>query len=824
MPLAPLSSLAVGVSLKHSLRSLRRTPVFAAAAVLTLALGIGSVASACAIAYGVLLDPLPYGEPDRLVSVGLRSADLPRIQQPPAFYLTYQRFARRVEEIGFYRTGNANIAATPAAGAQRVTATWVTATTIPLLRVSPLLGRSFSGDEDRTGGPDAAVISEWLWRTTFQSSPDVIGKRMIVNSVSREIVGVMPRSFVFPSSDTKIWLPARLDRDPTSLGDFAYGSVARLAPGATPADAQRELATLVPRLAEVFPRLASGASTTSWVEAARPTPVVVPLQEEVTRGIARTLWMLAGAAALVLVVALANVTNLMLIRADTRQPDLAVRQALGASRMRIATHFLGESLVLATAAGAAALLAAWGAVRALVAFGPADLPRLTELHLGVAPVLFVVSLSAGVAAICAIVPTLRIRSTSLSINLRDGGRGETAGRNRQRVRSTIAALQIAVALAVLAGSMVLLRTFQRLHQERPGFDAANVITVWTQLPFARYGDSASVAFYGRLTESVARLPGVVAAGVTTRLPLGDGEMRYHSFRGGDERAHSVPVVTTGDAYFASMTIPVLAGRTFHPPGAQRDREVVLSRRAVETFFGNTNVSDAIGRHLSLAPAGPTYSVAGVVGDVRDHDLATPPSPTVYMPQAVPIDRTTESPARRTMALVVKTSGPPDNVVAPIRRIVGNLDPDVPLFNAVSMSDIVSASTARLSFLLAVMSAAAVVTLMLGAIGLYGVMAYVVALRTRELGIRMALGADPRQVAQSVVMRSLAVVAGGVFAGLVLYALVTPLLRGFLYGVTPADPAALCGATAALLATASLATWLPARRAARVDPVVAMRSE
>jgi len=251
---------------------------------------------------------------------------------------------------------------------------------------------------------------------------------------------------------------------------------------------------------------------------------------------------------------------------------------------------------------------------------------------------------------------------------------------------------------------------------------------------------------------------------------------------------------------------------------------VLSRRAVETFFGDATASAAIGRRLSLAPSGPTYTVVGVVGDVRDHDLGTPPSPTVYMPQAAPVDRTTEPAARRTMALVVRTVGPPSGIVAPIRRIVGEIDPTVPIFNVESMSDVVRASTARLSFLLAVMSAAAAVTLLLGAIGLYGVMAYMVALRTRELGIRIALGADPRQVARSVVLRALAVVVGGVLGGFVLYALVTPFLRGFLYGVTAADPVTLCGATIALLATASLATWLPARRAARVDPAVALRAE
>jgi predicted permease len=813
------------MSSTHPLRSLRRTPVFAAAAALTLALGIGSVAAAFAIVYGVLLDPLPYGHPDRLVSVGLRSAELPRIQQPPAVYLTYKRFARRIDEIGFYRTGNANIAATGGvADPARVTATWVTASMIPLLQVAPILGRSFTEDEDRSGAPDVAVIGESVWRSYFGASPDVLGRTLIVNSVPRRIVGVMPRRFVFPAADTKLWLPARVDRDATAMGDFAYWGVARLAPGTSARDAERELASVLPRLAESFPRLGSGSPTTSWLDQARPAPVVVPLLDEVTHGIARTLWLVAAAAGLVLFVALANVANLMSIRADARRLELAVREALGASRLRIATHFLGESLALATAAGSAALLMAWGAVRALVAFGPADLPRLAELHVGAATVVFVLAVSVGAALVCTIVPTVRIRSATLSVDLRDGGRGETAGRVRQRLRSTIAAFQLAVALAVVAGSAVLLRTFERLIRERPGFEATNVATAWTQLPFARYDDSASVAFYATLTESVARLPGVIAAGVTTRLPLGDGDARQLSFRREDGRAPLVPIVAIGGEYFASMRIPLLAGRGFQPLDRQRDGEIVLSRRAVETLFDGIAASAAIGRRLSLAPSGPTYTVVGVVGDVRDHDLATPPAATAYMPQAVPIDGRTEPAARRTMALVVRTAGPAAGIVAPVRRIVRDLDPTVPLFDVETMGDVVRASTARLSLVLAVMTSAAAITLLLGAIGLYGVMAYMVALRTRELGIRIALGADPGGLARSVVLRAQALVAGGVFGGLVLYALVTPVLRGFLYGVGAADPVTLCGATVALLATASLASWLPARRAARVDPAVTLRAE
>ena len=814
------------MSLRHALRSLSRTPVFTVAALLTLVLGIGSVAAMFAIVYGVLLAPLAYGHPDRLISVNLQTPEVRRIQQSPAVYFTYKRFARRLDDIGFYRTGNANIWTDGDGDApERVTATWVTASTIAMLQVTPLLGRSFANDEDRPNSPTVAIISESVWRTRFNATRDVIGKTLYVNAVAREIVGVMPDRFSFPAADTRLWLPARMDPSSPAVADFSYSGVARLAPDATPRDAQRELAQILPKVAESFPRLESGTATADWLDQTHAEPVVVPLRDEVTSGIARTLWMLAAAAGLVLLVAWANVANLMLIRADGRQLELAVREALGASPLRIVTHFLGESLVLGTTAAALAFLGAWGAVRALVAFGPTDVPRLGELGIGLTTVGFIVTVAIAGAIVCAAIPAIRIRRGSLSINLRDGGRGETSGKARQRVRATIAALQIAVALVVSAGSALLLRTFHRLYEERPGFDATNVLTMWTQLPFARYGDSAAVAFYARLTESVGKIPGVRAAGLTMRLPLGAGETREQSFRvDGEGRTLSLPTNVMDDGYFTTMKIPVLAGRGFHRLGLQHDGDVIVSQRAATTIFNDRSGNSVVGRRLALAPSGPTYTIVGVVGDVRDHDLATAPSAMVYVPQVVPVDTRVEPSARRTMALVVRTAGPPTAVVPAVRRIVRELDPTVPIFNVETMSDVVRASTARLSLALTLMAAAAAITLVLGTIGLYGVMAYMVALRTREFGVRVALGADPRHIARAVAMRGLMLVASGVAAGFVLYAIAAPFLRVFLYGVTPSDPVTLGAVTLALVATASLASWFPARRAAHVDPAEALRAE
>jgi predicted permease len=438
---------------------------------------------------------------------------------------------------------------------------------------------------------------------------------------------------------------------------------------------------------------------------------------------------------------------------------------------------------------------------------------------------FVAAVAILTATICSAVPVVRVRRGAPSISLRDGGRGDTAGKARHRVRTTIAALQIAVAFVVVGASALLLRTFERLRNERAGFDVTNVTTLWTQLPFARYGnDSSAVVFYGRLTAAVRQLPMVRSAGLTTQLPLGEGETRQQTFKlQEDGRAFSLPVDVIDDGYLETMRIPVVAGRAFEPSGVQRDGEMIISQRAAATLFNDQSGRSALGRRMALAPAGPLYTVIGVAGDVRDHDLASPPSATLYVPQAVPID-STEPRARRALALVVKTSGSAPPAIAAVRKIVRDLDPTVPIFNVAPMSDVVRASTARLSLVLTLISAAAVISLVLGTIGLYGVVAYIVALRTREFGVRIALGADPRLLARSVAMRGLVLIAFGVGAGIVLFIVAAPFLRAFVYGVPTSDPLTLGSAALALVATASIATWLPARRAARVDPAEALRAE
>lgn len=810
------------MNLRNALKSLKSTPAFTIAVIASLVLGVGSAAAMFAIVYGVLLAPLPYGDPDRLVSVSLQAAAPGWVGQPPAIYLTYKRHAQKLVDIGLYRTGNSNVWTTREGDvAESVRATWVTASMMSLLQFKPLLGRPFSAEEEVRGGPDAVILSEAEWRSRFDAAPDVIGQTLIVNSVTRQIVGVMPASFAFPSADTRIWLPVKYT-DSATVSDFSNAAIARLAPGASAEQAQAELAAVLPRTADAFPQLDSGGSTATWLAEQQLRPVVLPLREVLTGPIASTLWMLAAAAGLVLLVAWANVINLLLIRADSRQLELAVRAALGAGRLRLASHFLGEAVCLSATAGALALLLAHVAVRALVAYGPANIPRLAELGVGPMTVGFVLLLSIVGAIICAVAPVLPQRRASLSIKLGDGARGQSVGKSRQRLRATITVLQIALALVVSVGSALLLRTADQLAAVHPGFDAHDVTLFRATLPLARYDAADGLAFYTRLVERVSQLPGVRAAGVAGRVPLTAGEPRNAEFRvEGEGRTVALPMNVVDAGYFAAMRVPLLAGRQLAPQAQRTD--LIISQRAAATVFGDASGVTAVGKQLTLAPSGPTYTVVGVVGDVREQDLATPPAALVYQPALAPIEPSVPAGSPRPLALVVSADGPAGTIVPAIRQIVRELDPTVPIFSVQTMDEVMRASTARLSLMLTLMATAALITLALGAIGLYAVMTYLVALRTREFGICIALGADPRRLAGWVVRQGLLLTLLGIAVGLVLYTLTAPFLRAFLYGVTPTDPLTLVGATLVLLGTAALASWLPAGRAARVDAIEALRA-
>lgn len=809
----------------QAIRSLRRAPAYAVTVTLTLALGLSSAGAMLALVHGMLFAPLPYAEPDRLVSLQLELVEGGRLGESPAVHATYRRFATQLAEVALYRAGSANLwPGSAELGAEHLGASWISESTLRVLGVAPRLGRAFTEDETRRGGPEAVILSDTEWRMRFAAAPDVLGRTLIVNDVPREIVGVMPAGFDFPLASTRLWLPAKVS-DSAVAGDFFYAGLARLAPGATPESAQRGLNSVLPRMAELAPRLQSGGSTAAWLEEARPAPRVQPLREALTGRLAATLWMLAGVAGLVLLVASVNAGTLIMVRAEARGQDAAVREALGASPLRAFAQTLGESLVLGAVAGVLALLVAWLALSALQAFGPLDLPRRAELGIGPWAAGFIVMLALAGTPLATALLIRQDRPSALAGRLQDAARGQTAGVSRQRLRAAAIVLQIAVALAVLAGAGVLLSTALRLHQVHPGFEADRVSSFRILLPFARYDDRARVEFYARLGERVAALPSVQAAGLTAQLPLGPGQAPEQDFLiDGEPRPRTLPVNVAGPGYFAALRIPLHAGRDFRALDSQRSDELIINRRAALTLFADATGVESIGRRLTLDPGGPAYRVIGVVGDVRYDDLARTPAARVYRPQVVAAEPALQPGPLPSMSLVVRSDAPPEALANAVREIVRELDPGVPVFAVSRMVDVVRDSMARLTLMLQAMAAAAAVTLLLGLLGLYGLMAYLVALRRREFGLRMALGADRARIVRGVLARGLRLTAVGVALGALLFALALPLLRATIPGLAEGGPLPLAGAAALLLLTAALACSLPALRAANVDPAQALRAE
>ena len=818
--------------LAYAARSLLRVPLFSGAVLLTLTIGIGAAAAIFAVVNAVLLRPLPYENPDRLVGVwnDMAPISLKHAQQTSGTYLTIRRYARTLEGIAVYQDGSLSVAdpdghAEPA----RMSVAWMTASAIPLLGVRPIIGRPFSEAEDTPKAPNVAVISERLWHSRFAGEGNPTGKKLVVGGQLTEIIGVMPVRFRFPNANVDIWLPIRIDPNDQFAGGFNYDAFARLKPAVTLDAAQRDIATVLPRVVDVTPTIAPGVTMKMVLDQAKPVPRVIPMRDDVIGDSARTLWMVASTALLVLLVTCANVANLLLVRADARHRELSVRAALGAGRTRVLSHFLTESGLLAGASAVLGLGAAIVATRLLVRAGPTDIPRLAEVGVDGAVVTFTIIVAALVTLACSAFPAIRfLRGDPLS-GLRDGGRGGTAGGKRQRTRSALVAAQVAFALVVLAASGLLLRSFQRLHAVRPGFDADGVATLWVAVPSLRYPkDSNVVRFYTELTDRVAQLPSVHSVGITSRLPLAGEGMNQNPFyvEGDATYASKIPPLelftTTDGGYFRAMGIPLVAGRTFDPIARQHPDEAIISLETAKTFFHDSTGRAALNRRFQALPNGSWHTVIGVVGSMRDTSLAGSLVRAVYFPETVTGDPFGQF--QRTLAIVARTGGDVATTTRAIQRIIHDMDPTLPTFGVRSMRATVESSMALLSFTMIVLGVAAAVTLVLGMVGLYGVIAYVVALRTRELGVRIALGAQPLAVARMVTMQGLALCGAGILIGLALVVAGGRFLRTLLFEVAPTDPLTL-GATILLLGTFALfASWIPARRAARVNPAEALRTD
>ena len=667
------------------------------------------------------------------------------------------------------------------------------------------------------------LLSEGLWKRKFGADPAIIGRRIVIDGTPREVVGIMSSDFRYPSAAVELWFPLRLDPAQANAGSFNYHGVARLAPGVTADAARADLERILPRLLEVYP---SGIPPEMFAQA-HLKPVVTPLRDVVVGDVGRLLWILLGSVFLLLLIACANVANLFLVRGESRQRELAVRTALGAGLAVVLAQYLSEALLLAAGGGMVGVALAAVAVRAARTMQSViDLPRLNEVSVDAGVVAFAFGLTLASAFAVSLIPLLRARKIPLATVLKDSGRAATTGAERHRTRSALVVLQVAVALVLVAASGLMTRSFAHLRSVSPGFDATGVLALRLALPSSKYTTTtATMQFYDRLLADVSAVPGVQSAGFTTWLPLTSNhndtviEVENHPLPPNTiPRVHFVSSVSTN--YFATMRIPLRAGRTFGVQDpARASKEVIVSKAFARRYWEGT---DALGKRLRPGLNGQWYVVVGVVDDVHLEALHKPAEDGIYLPLVIPTNEGTETP--QNVALVIRAAGDAATLTAPVREIVRSLDPALPIYDEELMTAVVRAATARTRITMLLLAIASALALVLGAVGIYGVMAYGVSLRQREIGVRLALGAKPSDVSKMISGQGVTLAALGVAIGLVGAIATTGFLRGLLYDVSPTDPLTLGGTCVVLLAVALLASWIPARRAAAVHPGAALRSD
>ena len=811
---------------RHAVRRLLKVPGFTVAGVLTLALGIGATTAVFSVVNAVLLRPLPYPAPDRLVSLShtLVVGGNLQVEQSDASILIYQRHNRAFTHLGGYRTAAAGLSSAAGADAERVAAGLVTAGLFPALGVSPLRGRLFTEADDQPGAAPVVVIGQGLWARKFGGDPAILNRRLDVDGVPHEVIGIMPVGFRFPASDTALWLPMKLDPAKTDSATFDYKAVARLRDGVTNEAAAADLQALLLRVPEELP----GRLTARAIEQTHMRASVRPLDAVIVGDIGNVLWVLLGAAVFVLAIACANAANLFLVRAEGRRQAVAVQRALGAGPGTILLESLSEGFLVSAVGGALGVVFAWVVVEVLRASeNLIDIPRLAELSIDTT-IVAVAGLATVLAALFVSgLPVLRSDARAMLSLLSSSSRSATASGARQRGRNALVVSQVALALILLAGSGLMAKSVWRLRSVQPGFDPGSAITFRIALPGAAYrGTDESVRFFARAVDRLATVPGVQAVGAVSKLPL-DDQGRTDTAVFVEDRPIAMgalpaihPVTYASPGYFAAAGIPFIAGRSFTPPDPPRvAMEAIVTRAFAQRYWKEES---PIGRRVRILINGPWYTVVGVVGNVRDTALDKPEDQLIYCPLLPAREDARWSP--RDLAFVVRGPGDPGGTAAAIGGVVRDLDPSLPVYRLQPFSDIVAHASSRRSFAFLLILGASGVALLLGAIGLYGVMAYVVALRTQEMGIRMALGAQPGQVRWMVSRQGFVVAILGVGIGLAGAIVLTRFLAASLFEVRPTDPAVLAGAAALLLIVAAAASWLPAHRAASIDPARALRAD
>ncbi len=802
--------------LRFAVRRLAATPGFTAVALVTLALGIGANAAIFSVVDAVLLQPLPYREGERLVMLGDRTPDGASANN--VGYATYEDLrdsSRSFEAMAAVRNWNPTLSAD--GQAERIPAMRVTSGFFPLLGVSPALGRGFLPEEDRPDTWRVVVLSDGLWRRSFGADPSVVGRVIRLNDMDFRVVGVMPRDFRELVSaryyaKAELWAPVGYAKGlPYACRDCQHlKAIARLAPGATLDSARADLDGIRKRLAAEYP--------TSYPSGSM---AVVPLSRELTAGVSAPLLVLAGAVGFVLLIACANVANLTLTRSLQRSHEMAVRGALGASRYRLIQHVLAESFVLCAAGGALGLALASALQTTLIRLAPVGAPRLDRVGVDLRVVAFAALISTAAALLSGLLPAVRASAARLTESLASRTRG-SAGAASSRARRVLTVVELALAVVLVAGAFLMLRSVARLLDTPLGFAPERVLTMAVTLSGDAYAqDAACVAFQNRALERARSLPEVEAAGFAGQIPLGGNgdSMGFHiegRMKANVAEDPSVERYSVTPDYFRAMGIPLVRGRLFaDADDAGSVPVMVVSETTARSLWPGI---DPLGERVRIGGNnGPWRTVVGIAGDVRHTDVASAPTPQMYLPQAQVTD------GALTLAVRTRTSDP-ETLAGPLRAAIREVDPSVAIDSIATMSSLVDRSAAPRRFVMRLLAAFAAAALLLAAIGLYGVVAHAAAQRTREIGIRVALGATPRDVTRLVLSSGAGTVAAGLVAGAAAAVVLMRLIRSVLYEVSPSDPLAIGGAAAVLALVALAAHWLPARRAARIDPVVALKSE
>jgi predicted permease len=812
--------------LRYARRRLLHSPAFTTAAMLTLALAIGATTSIVAVVYRVILNPLPYGNADRLVALQFSgpARNIPRIYYIPSrLYFQFLERARTLTGVALYM-GATELTLTGQGIPERVRVSRTTSSLTSVLRVSAAQGRWFTEAEAEQGASPVAVLSYGFWARRFGHDPQIVGRSISLDGIPTVVLGVMPASFAFPDPRIDAWTPAPFATRTTATDAYVFAAIARLRDGATIAEARSELTQLVIDLDPSYPnngyRMLVSAATT--------------LLDATVGEISGTLWILLASVGLVLLVACANVANLFLVRSEARQREIVMRRALGGGTRAIAHYFLTESALLSLAGGAIGFAVAWMAVRLVVAFGPANLPRLNEVRLDAASWAFTFALSLVAIVVLGSIPLLRF--TPRAESLHESRRWSTASRGQYHTRYLLMGLQIALALVLLVASGLMLRSFQKLRAVDPGFDGTSTLTFGIGFPRSSYSERVRlVAAHRAILDRLSALPGVSAVSASTCLPLSERELCQggplfidgHPLLPGTI-APFVAVRAVDGSYFQTMGTRVLRGRGIDRSDVDREEPVVVVNQAL------VNVSfpgqDPIGQRVRLGnPSVATYTpewltVIGVVANTPIRGLAEPaPFPQLYLP--IFRSRTVNmAPRLDAMNYVVRTSVTPESLVDSVRRAVGEVDANLALAQLRTLQDILDHAVAQMAFTMALLAIAAGVSLLLGVIGIYGAMSYIVSQRTAEIGVRLALGAEPGSVARMIVWQGGAVALAGITIGLASAFAGSRLIQSLLYGVSPRDPGVFAGTTLLLLGVVLLACWLPARRAARLSPLDTLRTE